>query len=493
MGKTKVGLYLGVNSLGGVIVDKKKIVSLARFDLSAIDEDAKAENLNDEVKWEALINKTMREIGAETKEVYVTFTDRDFIFRAFDMPMMKKKEIETSLSYEIEKYIPFKLEQLRWDYSYVAMAKEKKLNISFVGIRENNFQRVWEILTRLGLTPVVIEPASLSLVRVIKSFKNLSRLTNYAMLDFTESEGYLTFFCSDLPVFSRYLTVPLKDGSIDREKFIEPIHLSFQYFKREYKFYDLDRFIILSNSRDEALANSLKDELQIPVDVFSPYDFTGNANSSMETLKALGVAGIDQYPYKFKPVFTQKTKEQIQKGAAVKEVPLNVGGLGFLLGLGLMATFLMGMFMSNSAAQKKSAMQAIDSEMIRPRIFQDKSWDQIGSAIKEKEQATAAVEQLKASTPHVVPLLDAVYGLRPKGLWLDSLEFTSMGDKTAGLIKGYVFLGDSYQERRGVDGFVEGLKKDDGVKDVFKSVNMVSTRKETKQNYELTAFTIKLE
>ena len=69
MAKTKIGLYLGVNSIGAVLADKTNIVSSAKFELASLDDEAKVENLNEDVKWEALINKTLREIGAQDKEI----------------------------------------------------------------------------------------------------------------------------------------------------------------------------------------------------------------------------------------------------------------------------------------------------------------------------------------------------------------------------------------------------------------------------------------
>ena len=127
MGKIKVGLYLGVDSLGGVVISGGKVIASARYTLSSLEEEAHVENLSDEVKWEALINKCLREMNVEGKEVYISMADRDFIFRFFEMPMMRRNEIQSSVTYEIEKYIPFKLEELRWDYSTLKFPKEKKI------------------------------------------------------------------------------------------------------------------------------------------------------------------------------------------------------------------------------------------------------------------------------------------------------------------------------------------------------------------------------
>ena len=217
-----IGLYLGANSVGVVAVENKKVVSLAKFALSSLEEEAKVESLCEDVKWEALINKALREVGADTKDVYVTLADKDFIFRSFPMPLMKKSEIESSVIYEIEKHIPFKINELRWDYSYSTVSKEKRVDTSFIGMKNDNFEKVKKILGNLELNPQVVEPACLSLVRAIKSDKKFASLKNFAVLDYTNSEAYLTFYYNDLPVFNRYLTVS-KDQDV--EKFVESVRM----------------------------------------------------------------------------------------------------------------------------------------------------------------------------------------------------------------------------------------------------------------------------
>ncbi|MDD4183722.1 MAG: pilus assembly protein PilM, partial [Candidatus Omnitrophica bacterium] len=244
MGKKKIGIYLGLNSIGAVAMEGKKVLSSVKYDLSSVEEEAKVESLNEEIRWQALINKILREIGSEEKEVYVSLADKDFIFRSLEMPLMTKKNIDSSLVFEIEKYIPFKIEELMWDYSYVRYPKEKKLNISFVGIRETNIYKVQEMFSHLNLMTVTIEPSSLSLVKVLKTSKQFSQIKNFALLDATDSESYLTFFYEDLPVFSQYITIAKKGNVLDTDKFIESVRLSFQYFKREFRTYDLEKFIM---------------------------------------------------------------------------------------------------------------------------------------------------------------------------------------------------------------------------------------------------------
>ncbi|MDD4294247.1 MAG: pilus assembly protein PilM, partial [Candidatus Omnitrophica bacterium] len=115
--KQVVGLYFGTDTIGGVLVENKKVIMSVKFDLASI-EDAGSVQTDSEVLWEALVNKTLRALNAQGKTVFVSVADKEFVTRSFEIPLTNKKEIETSLVFEAGKYLPFKLEEVVVDYSY---------------------------------------------------------------------------------------------------------------------------------------------------------------------------------------------------------------------------------------------------------------------------------------------------------------------------------------------------------------------------------------
>jgi len=226
-----VGLYIGVSSIGLAVAGAKSLVNLTQYNFS----DSKDSNqaiVDEDVQLEALINKALREVGAEGDQIHLSLADRDFIFRSLDMPLMRKSEIESSLVYEVEKFIPFKMDELEWTYASQRFVKDKRTAVSFVGIRQSNLERVRDILKRMGLKTAHIEPSSLSLARIIRASKRFPKLKDYGLLDLTEAEAHLTFFQSDLPAFNRYLTIPKKEDLFDSAKFSESVDFSFQYFSQ---------------------------------------------------------------------------------------------------------------------------------------------------------------------------------------------------------------------------------------------------------------------
>jgi len=208
MKKENVGIYLGEGFVSIARTEGKKLSSYAKFNLSSLGDKAQGGILDEGTLWEALINKGLKEIKGEESDIFVSVTDRDFIFRCFEMPLMSKKEIESSLGFEVEKYIPFKIDELIWDYSYVKVPRHKKINLSFLGIKHSIYKKYKDFFTHLNIKVLNIEPSVISLARVIKSLSSIKKTSNFVLLDFSEIESYITFFYNDLPIFNRYLSIP---------------------------------------------------------------------------------------------------------------------------------------------------------------------------------------------------------------------------------------------------------------------------------------------
>jgi len=495
MAKT-VGLYLGVNSLGIAIAAGKTLLNLNQFSLSASDE-AKAEVVNEDVRLEALINKALREVGAEGEAVELSLADRDFIFRSLEMPSMRKTEIESSLVYGVEKYIPFKITELEWTYASMRSAKEKKVDIAFVGIRDRNLERFREILSRLGLSATNIEASALSLARAIKSLKRFSKTKNFALLDLTEHESHLTFFQNDLPVFNRYLTIPQKDKTFDTAKFAESVDFSFQYFKREFRSYEIEKFIVVSNIESKELASSLTDSLQTPVEVVTPFDVVSRENASVEGIKAFGAAMRDQYPSAFKPGFkrTEVSEEGDVVEVEVEAPPLKLGMIGTLFGIGLAIALIMSIIMGNEVSVKALDVKRQREAVAVPSELSSLPWGEYEGAITDLESKLAKLKDAQGAFTNLSGLFEALSSRKvlPEGLWLERVALSDDRGRLNGDIRGYIFRDDDYQERLGVDDFVARLKAEPAIGDFFSRIAVDSSRRQQKKDFKVTYFSIKLD
>ncbi len=496
MAKKKIGLYLGANSVGVAAKDGKNLTSISSFNFSSL-EGEKTEYLDENLRWGALIRKTLRDAKVDEKEIYLSLADRDFIVRSVELPLMNKKEIESSLVYEVEKYIPFKAEELVWDYQYTRLAKEKKVNVSFVGIRKSNLDRIKEVLERLELKELAIEPSCISLARLFKTVKEIKNYKNFALLDLTSQETYLTFFQEDLPIFNRYLNMKEKEGDLNLDSFVEGVNFSFQYFHREFKGYNLDKLFILSSEAEIKKAiDSLKENLSLDVLQIFPDSLTFHKNSSVENAKALGAIERDGSPYKFKPVLKSIKESALSGVAAIDSVSWRWGLLSIVGAVVVIIYFIISFIFSNYLGMEKTLLEKKETNLSLPQELQDDGWQNLDPALEKQHQNIRKLKDIKKEKVFFADLL-TIFSDRdilPSQLWLDSLRITKRGKKDYSVnITGYIYKGDGYQERSGVNQFAENLKQSPVVNFLFNSVELKSTDKRVIREFDVTEFLIILE
>ncbi len=475
---------MGLGSVGGVVVENGKVINSANFDLASVETEAIVENLDDKVKYEALVNRVLREMGAEEKEVHVSVSDKDFIFKSLEMPFMKgKKEVETALIPEIEKHLPAALGELRWDYEYTAFEREKKISLSFVGIKEENLKKDQEIISYLGFQPKTIEPSSISLARILKRSKEFGQLKNFALLDFTSCEAYLTFFSNNLPIFSRYLEVPQAEGA-KLDKFIESLNLSFQDFQRTSKSYALEKVLVMGNFIEDSFITALSKSLQKEVEMVSLEPFAQNLPSFVENLKALGVTERETSSYKFKPVLLS-SKEHASKEYAEEELveaaPFNIRLLVSLTATGIIISILASMLTTGRYGALSSKLKKEEAQMA-----------QVEEMIQKKSTALKALKEAVVVPRNVSLFLEQMGFMVPEGVWLDKLEVALQDVRYRSRLTGYSYLGDSDKERLSLDEFIANLRKDKAVGSLFSDVRLIAARRTRIKGFEVTAFTLEL-
>ncbi len=493
MKEKRVGLYLGVNSVGATVTQAKNVLSLVRYELSSVEEPGK-EALSDELRWEALINKTLREVGADTKKIYVSLADREFIFRPLELPLMSRKELDSSLIYEIEKYIPFKMDELVWDYDSIRSMSEKKISLSFIGIRIKDFQRTKDILARLGYNPVMIEPSCLSLLRGIKALKASAGYKNFALLDFTQPEAYLTFFQNNLPVFNRYLSIPKKENALDTGAFVDSVNFSFQYFKREFKSYKLERLLIIGDDEAKSAIGPVEEVLQVKTSALTPYDLTNRSNAGVENAKALGVTSIGYSPYKYKPTL-RKTEERFAGGPGFGGTALRIGWLSILAGIGLVGSIFLSIFLGNDIAEKKFILKQKEKDIFVPPELSGLSWEERQQQLFEKKSRLRQIKKMADSFTDFGTFFEKLgqRGVLPQRLWLEGLEVSQSRNIYSARLTGFIFRDDDYQERLGINEFISNLRKDQAISGLFSTISLDYSEREEKQEFWVTRFAIRLE
>ncbi|MCF7872616.1 MAG: pilus assembly protein PilM [Candidatus Omnitrophica bacterium] len=493
--KEKVGLYLGTSLVGLALKEGKNLLFLGSNDISSI-EARETESLDENLHWQALIRKSLRQANIDSKVIDLSLADRDFIIRSLEMPLMGKKEIEASLIYEIEKYIPFKPEELVWDYQFNRIPKEKKVSVSFIGIRKSSLEQTKKILSNIELEAATIEPGCLSLARMLKSKKETKDVQNFVLLDLTSQEVYLTFFQNDLPVFNRYLNIKEKEGKLDLEHFVEAVNFSFQYFRREFKSGKLDKMFVVSDQSElDSLVDLLKKALLLDVRKVVPYELTSRQEASTENLKALGCASRNDYPYKFSPVLKEFEETKKAEASFSGGVDWRWGLIGSVAAVAVIACFLISLFFNNILSLAEDELKKKEKTLNLPEQLQQLGWQNIKIATDKKLNKIKQLKQLKEKSIKLSNFLSLFVdkGVIPDKMWLDLINVSRrLEEKYSVEIRGYIYRADDYQERLAVNDFVSNLRAEESVNSLFNIVEATSTDREKIRDFTVTKFVVNL-
>ncbi|MCM8823143.1 MAG: hypothetical protein NC822_00505 [Candidatus Omnitrophica bacterium] len=486
----RVGLYLGENFVSSVVVEGRGIISFIKINLSPLrkfDE----QNLDEVTLWELAISKSLKEVKAEG-EVFVSLADKDFIFRIFQLPRMKKKELTLALTYGIADSIPFKIEELMCDYRYITNPKLKKLEVSFLGIKTSLYNKYKDIFFNMDINVLNIEPSAISLVRVVKLMPKVKEAKNFALLDVSSEEAYITFFYKDLPVFNRYLKMSVNKSKDEIDKLLEEVRISLRYFQREFKWQSLDTLVIICDSNLKTILSSLQD-VGVEILLFTPLDIVNRDDINVSHLKAYGVALFGKLPYNFNPKFKEiKAEPTFSQKTTVDLSSLNFKLIGIILVLGIILCFGLNVFLGNLLFDKEVNLKKKEESLQLPEFIKNSSLDEINSFYQEKERRLFNLKNRFTKIVRISPFLEILPSILTDGLWLDTIDFKLVEGKANLSISGYVFLINPAKEKMSFDKFVSNLRESQDFKKIFSHIELKSTERVEMKGRNVLRFLINL-
>ena len=202
------------------------------------------------------IEEAFRQNNLGPSTVHLSLPTNDIIFRSFIIPWMQTSEIKGVVEFEVNKYIPFSLNELAFSYHPTTITEEgiKRIRIVFVAIKKQTLDNYTNILEQAGLSVGLVEPASISLMRSLE-FKNLiPKDKTIAIVEQGESLGKIIIIDKEIPQFVREFQLKITTATGQEEndskaiytRIINEIRISLDYFSRQNTHLDVKEILFLS-------------------------------------------------------------------------------------------------------------------------------------------------------------------------------------------------------------------------------------------------------
>lgn len=505
----QLGVYFGQYSLSIVETENQSPGKYfnAPHNLFDSSDQAQSKNVPDDIKLTAIIQKSIRDQKISTSEVSLSLPTKNIIFRSFVIPWMTANEIEGVIAFEARKYIPFKMEELSFTYHALTITEKslKKIRILFVAIRNDTLEKYCGILEQSGLRISFIEPAVVSLIRLLVFKKRLPMDQRIAIVQTSAKDGKIIIVDHGLPHFVRDFQLqaapaakPESDPDLIKARLFNEVRISLDYYGRQHSQEHVDSVITLSDSKSIDMAASLGSELGLPttaLDIRSIMEADKEVDIDLAFAFGVGLRETVTSLPKFNLAPINKKKESLQsKLANIKIDYITLAKTAAVCAVMLIATYFLTARISWDLKSKISKSEG------KAGPFKDLTADQIELKNKEVLAVLDAYKSVRLKSD-ITFFLTHIPTLLLKGTWLNELGITyydnSVADNPDVLkstiflsLSGKAYLAKTYQQIHLVNNLVANIKSNQEFAKFFKDINLTTAKIRESRNFTITDFQI---
>ena len=504
--RSRVGLYFGTKGISVIESQGKKIVNQIHIATDKLGAGEFDDKVPEDVKIVALVRDELRKRKIEGSDMTVIIPGKDLIIRSFEMPVLPKEELLSAINFEAKKYIPFRAEDLIFDFQLKFDRASRRNQVLFFGIKKEILDKYMSVVGQLGMQLSTIEYSAFSLMRLSAAVGVKPRgVVGVTYVDLEEETNFMVLE-DGFPLFSRDidLTFGLRPEEIQSglpvntllDKLKSEIRISLDYYRRKFPTKHLDKVILLANPVYKAdIENACKD-LGAPMEFADAAKyFSKDISYSMGAVKAYSASllgavkssiNLDFLVAKEKALSTAET--ETGKEIVFTAENLRVDPRFLVLGVLLIAGTIM--YSSYQAIPLKKTLDETMSRRVRVAELSSSAplADIEATSTNYKDRLTRLEDVLKQEV-YLTPQLSAIPALLPKGAWLVDFSFKQDQQGVELVLKGQVFLDDRDKEFEAINTLSSNIKSNPVFAKIFPDINIPFERAKSGE-YEVTNFTI---
>lgn len=148
--------------------------------------------------------------GFSTKKVRVSLKGQGVIIRFIQFPQMKPEDLKSAITFEIDQYIPFKADEVIWDFfiidDKVDVGGKIMMNILLVAVKRQEIYSMLEIFNAAELQIALMDVDALASINAVEQFHPEDFKLPIAILDIGSEISTLAVVQGAKPRFIRDIT-----------------------------------------------------------------------------------------------------------------------------------------------------------------------------------------------------------------------------------------------------------------------------------------------
>ena len=168
---------------------------------------------NDEQIIANAISKLSHDMKLTTNDVCLSLPSYKVVTQVIETPLMTDKELESSINWEAEQYIPLPLSKVKLDYTVIDRKEDsQKMKILLVAAPITLIEKYIRIMNLAGLNPVAIETEILAAVRATNN--TLPTLQNILLVSIGATNTEIAIIRNHILTYAK--TYPMGGNTLTR-------------------------------------------------------------------------------------------------------------------------------------------------------------------------------------------------------------------------------------------------------------------------------------
>ncbi|MEW6616184.1 MAG: type IV pilus assembly protein PilM [Thermodesulfobacteriota bacterium] len=165
--------------------------------------------LKDQSAVTNIIKNLVSNLDIKTKNVATSISGHSVIIKNISLPVMSENELEESIKWEAEQYIPFEIDDVNIDFQILGENPEDKtqMNVLLVAAKQDIINDYIKVIKEAGLNAVVMDVDSFALENMFEINYPYNEGEVIALVDIGASILNMTILKNGMSVFTRDISI----------------------------------------------------------------------------------------------------------------------------------------------------------------------------------------------------------------------------------------------------------------------------------------------
>lgn len=227
--KGVIGLDIGSSSIKLVeLGESKSAYKLQNLGIAPLPPEAIVDGaLMDSVTIIDTIRALISNTKAKTKDVITSVSGHSVIVKKITLPLMSDSELEESIQWEAERYIPFDINEVNIDFQIFGSSSENPevMDVVLVAAKKDIINDYVSVIIESGLNPVIIDIDAFAIENMLSVNYEVEKDETVAMANVGASITNINILKNNMTAFTRDI---FKGGNQITEEIQRQLHIDYE-------------------------------------------------------------------------------------------------------------------------------------------------------------------------------------------------------------------------------------------------------------------------